>query len=216
MEPRNSEEKEFWSEIYQDKEDSQEFYSKWAQSYDGIFENNTLCSFNEHACKKLSALIKGDKGKVEVIDLGCGTGGTAVRLKNQGFNVIDGVDGSDEMLKEAKGKSIYRNLSQKLILGEGSLDDLRENSYDAAIMIGAISKRHVHVRDALREILRLVKPGGVAVYGANDRHRSMNVLQIHADLEKARRFDLVSIERLPYISVVGEIHQCYLFCIEVL
>ena len=215
MEPISSEEKEFWKEIYQDKFDSQEFYSKWAQSYDGIFENNTLCSFNEHACKKLSTLIKDDKSKVKVIDLGCGTGGTAVRLKNHGFNVIDGIDGNEEMLKKAKEKSIYRNLSQKLIVEEGSLNDLRENSYDAAIMIGAISKRSVHVRDALREILRLVKPGGVAVYGVND-HRSMDALQIHADLEKARKFDLVSIERLPYISVVGEIHQCYLFCIEVL
>lgn len=45
---------------------------------------------------------------VRILDLGCGTGLVGEQLYNMGYKNIDGIDFSDELLKVAESKKVYR------------------------------------------------------------------------------------------------------------
>jgi SAM-dependent methyltransferase len=89
-----------------------------------------------------------------VLDLGCGTGADALRLKNMGVNVV-GIDASHEMVRIARSRGVDARF--------GSIEEIAglEGSFDGIISnFGALNC----VRDvgALRpSLVSLLKPSGV-------------------------------------------------------
>ncbi len=130
-------------------------YHDWAASYDGdVFAGQKIIGSDRIADLLAEHLAERDS---IVIDLGCGTGQVAARLKWHGFSVIDGLDLSPEMLAVAHAKQLYRalmtaDLNQPLGLGDGG--------YDAAVSAGTFTSGHVGA-GALEEIIRIVRPGGL-------------------------------------------------------
>ena len=61
---------------------------------------------------KLNEKLKelGHNNNVSIVDLGCGTGLVGEQLYNLGYKNIDGMDLSENMLKDAEEKGIYRYL----------------------------------------------------------------------------------------------------------
>lgn len=91
-----------------------------------------------------------------IVDVGCGTGLLASRLREAGYRAF-GVDESFGMLKEC----LARN-SIACAHGNSARLPIRSESADAAVCIAAM--HHVvgqtEIQNTLREMLRIVKPGG--------------------------------------------------------
>lgn len=90
-------------------EDARSVYAKWAADYDrDVF--STLKVTGTNTIADLLHDHTADVAGARVLDAGCGTGAVAARLKVHGFDLIDGVDLSPEMLKVAQAKQLYRTL----------------------------------------------------------------------------------------------------------
>lgn len=96
----------------------------------------------------------------QLLDVGCGTGYHMARYRERGFT-ITGVDGSEEMLRQA------RNLNPEIEFHQSQVDRLAlsEATFDFALCIEVL--RYLpDIAPCVREIHRTLKPGGVALVTA--------------------------------------------------
>lgn len=84
------------------------FYDDWAATYEAEIAENGYATPGRCA-QALAQCLKDPAAPV--LDVGCGTGLSGLALRAEGFNTLDGVDVSAEMLAKAREKAIYRNLS---------------------------------------------------------------------------------------------------------
>lgn len=92
-----------------DAEHVQVLYDEWATSYEAELTAGGYAT-PARGARALAEFVE-DKS-TPLLDFGCGTGLTGLALKSAGFEVIDGVDLSAQMLAQAAQKKIYRTLSQ--------------------------------------------------------------------------------------------------------
>jgi ubiquinone/menaquinone biosynthesis C-methylase UbiE len=97
---------------------------------------------------------------LRLADIGCGTGYHLERYKERGFE-ITGVDGSEEMLKQA------RLVNPEIEFLQSDVDQipLQSDSYDFALNIEVL--RYLpDINPCIKEIYRILKPGGTALVTA--------------------------------------------------
>ena len=132
-------------------------YDRWAVLYDR--EENPLIAIEEPVVREAI----GDVAGLEVLDLGCGTGRHSLWLANAGATVT-GVDFSEGMLEEARGKPgaeavtfLVHDLGQPLPFAAGSFD----------LVVSGLVLEHLAALDAFfAEARRVLRPGGRAVVSA--------------------------------------------------
>jgi len=113
----------------------------------------------------LLPLAEGDR----VLEIGCGTGTVtlmaAARVGRSGRAV--GVDPSAEMLARARRKVSRHEFPQvEFLLGPGAPLPFADSSFDAVILFLALHEMaHEDRVDALREGVRVLKPGGHLLVG---------------------------------------------------
>jgi ubiquinone/menaquinone biosynthesis C-methylase UbiE len=97
---------------------------------------------------------------LRMVDVGCGTGYHLRGYRERGYEIC-GVDGSPEMLKEARAA----NQGIEFVLADVDRIPLPTAAYDAALCIEVL--RYLpDIQPCLKEIRRMVKPGGVALVTA--------------------------------------------------
>lgn len=135
------------------KEELADAYAEWAKNYDRdlIDEMDYVAPFL--ACRMLEGYL--ENRQALVLDAGCGTGLVGSCLHQQGFEQIDGVDYSEEMLDQAATKEIYRNLTRVDLT---TLLPIPSESYHAIISVGTFTCGHVGP-EAFAELIRITKPG---------------------------------------------------------
>lgn len=104
-------------------------------------------------------LPENGEGK-KLLDVGCGTGYHLARYRRRGFD-ISGVDGSEDMLKQA------RMINPDIEFKQSDVDKLpyEDNSFDYALCIEVL--RYLpDINPCMQEINRVLKPGGVALITA--------------------------------------------------
>ena len=144
-------------------EDTKALYDAWAEVYDEELAENEYQQPVRCAAALAQALSPDDN--LIILDVGCGSGLSGLALKNAGYATIDGCDYSTGMLEKAEATGAYKRLFEANLNAPPM--DARDSSYDAATCVGVFSFGHV-MADALDDILRVVKPGGVLVIGLND------------------------------------------------
>lgn len=98
-----------------------------------------------------------------IFDAACGTGLVADGLLKAGYKgTIDGLDGSSGMLQLAEKKGMYKELVEAFIYPDKQLD-VSDNHYDGVVCCGGFGPGHLEPA-SLRELVRIVKPGGVVVF----------------------------------------------------
>jgi ubiquinone/menaquinone biosynthesis C-methylase UbiE len=121
----------------------------------------------------------------KTLDLGCGTGALTLRLAESGYEVT-GVDISAQMLGQLARRA--KNLNVSLVEADIFSLPFADSSFDAAVSRWVLP----HFSDwtaALREVSRVVRPGGVFVFDFPSRE--------HVEYAKSRK-SLLSRERLGY------------------
>ena len=80
---------------------------------------------------------------------------------SRGFPAIDALDATKAMLSIAKKENLYDNYYCEFLSGE-PLSCFEQDTYNGLTASGCFARNHIP-SEALREIIRLVKPGGIIV-----------------------------------------------------
>ena len=151
----------FLDKAYQarDAASTRALYDDWAASYEAEVAENGYAT--PARCAEALKAHSADRA-APILDFGCGTGLSGLALKLAGFEVIDGVDLSAEMLASARGKGVYRNLQQ--IEADA---DLPRTDYSAIAAIGVIGAGAAPI-SVLHLLMRALPAGGKLVLSFND------------------------------------------------
>lgn len=140
------------------EKDVQKTFNNIAGNYDKL---NSIMSLGTHQKWRKKATIKIVNRPQKILDLCCGTADWAIML-GQRFNhaQIVGVDFSQEMLKLAQQKVANSKLTNVILeTGDAMQLNFADNSFDA-VTIGFGLRNVPDANKVLREIYRVLKPGG--------------------------------------------------------
>ena len=150
---------------------TEKYYDDWALSYD-----QTLKKWNYKAPLKAVNVISFLKENIKSnLDLACGTGMFAARLKKNYPNItIDGCDISSQSIKIAKKKQLYRKLIKQSFEKKINIS----KKYDSVSMIGSMTYCK-KPKKLLSLICDYLKKNGISIF----THR--------IDLWEKQNFDLI-------------------------
>jgi len=144
-------------------DDIRNLYRDWAATYDEDLTGKDLQYVAPREAVNVFVRHFEDRS-AQILDVGCGTGLSGQALVDAGFDQIDGIDLSPDMLEQARAKRVYGSLFEAdLIAGLNFADD----TYDAAISVGTFTHGHVGP-GGLDEVIRVVKPGGTVCVTINE------------------------------------------------
>lgn len=112
------------------------------------------------------------KRGAKILDIGCGSGRTAISLTQGGFNVT-GVDITPEMIDNAKRVSKSKGLSIDYQAGDATNLEFKDNYFGGAIFANngwAQIPGKENRQKALSEIYRVLKPGACFILVAHQRY----------------------------------------------
>lgn len=155
---------QLWTATYEAKtlDDLAQAYQAWA----GLYDQDTV-NVMGYVGPQLAAVMLDhhlDSKECRVLDAGCGTGLVGEVLNQLGYEHIDAMDYSSDMLGQARKKSVYEQLFQEDMNGKL---DIPDDSYDAVICVGTFTYAHVGPQ-AFDELLRITRPGGHICFTIRD------------------------------------------------
>lgn len=137
-------------------------YAAWAATYDRETAELGYC---------LPFLIPGwlarhlPAGAGPVLDAGCGTGLTGPCLRALGYDAVEGLDMSADMLAIAESRGAYGVLKQGML---GETLPWPDGHFAAFVSAGVFTAGHAPAA-GLRDLVRITRPGGLAVFTVRDR-----------------------------------------------
>ncbi len=137
-----------------DPEETRDAYKDWAENYDDDTVEGMGYVAPAVASDKLRALLPDTS--IRILDAGCGTGLAGVELNRRGYQNVDGMDLSPDMLTVARRKEVYDDLREADMT---ETLDYPDNAYDAIICVGAFTHAHVGPK-GFDELVRITRPGG--------------------------------------------------------
>ena len=154
-------------------------FDKIAPHYD--FLNHFLSGGCDILWRRKAIRLLGEYDPKSVLDIATGTGDLAIEASRLPVNSICGVDLSPEMLKFAQQKILRRGLQSLIAVEEGSAEHLRfpDNTFDA-VMVAFGIRNFSDLNQGLREMLRVIRPGGAAMIIEFSRPRRTPFKQLYA------------------------------------
>ena len=173
-------------------DDTKALYKDWASGYDG-----DMARLSYATPGRVADALKGVGANVTVplLDFGCGTGLSGAALKAAGFETIDGTDISPEMLEEARGKGLYRDLW----LGTPGEIAAKPGDYAAIVATGVISLGAAPP-EMLDVLLDALGPGGLLAFSFNDPTLATKTYPAALDAALAGKAEQVFREHGPHLS----------------
>ncbi|MEM8509503.1 MAG: bifunctional demethylmenaquinone methyltransferase/2-methoxy-6-polyprenyl-1,4-benzoquinol methylase UbiE [Bacteroidota bacterium] len=133
-----------------------------SKNYDGL---NRVISFGIDVKwrKKVVALVHRTKANT-ILDIATGTGDLAIALAKTGASRIVGLDISTGMLEIGKKKVQQKQLGRtiEMVLGDSENLPFENNSFEAVTVAFGV-RNFEHLENGLKEIHRILKPGGIFV-----------------------------------------------------
>jgi ubiquinone/menaquinone biosynthesis C-methylase UbiE len=136
---------------------AQDGYDRWSAIYDT--DGNPLVALEQPLVEQLL----GDIRRLQVLDLGCGTGRHAIRMAQAGAKV-HAIDFSEAMLERARSKAAgldihfqAHDLTQRFPFADREFD---------RIVCALVIEHIAGIDDYFREMYRLCKPDGIAIVSA--------------------------------------------------
>ena len=179
-------------------EELMDAYKDWAADYD----TDTVDNFGYVAhIASAEALDKSLTSKdAYILDAGCGTGLVGEALAKKGYDKMDALGYSKEMLDESERKKIYQrhiqaDLSKPL--------DIESDCYDAVVCTGTFT--YGHVKDtAFDELIRITKPGGIICFTIREgAYEDYGYRQRMIALEQTQSWELLGMYDTDYLKKEG-------------
>lgn len=189
-------------------DDLMEAYKLWARDYD----DDTVDKFGYVAPTVSSQTLKKFMPETDkvVLDAGCGTGLVGELLKDMGYQQVDALDYSKDMLKLARDKGVYRNCIHADLSAPLAMDT---NGYDAIICVGTFTYGHVGPQ-AFNELIRITRPGGFICFTIREgAFEQYDFRQRMVELEQNGSWNLQEMSDQPYF--VNEEVTCKLCTYQV-
>jgi predicted TPR repeat methyltransferase len=142
-------------------EETRALYDAWAPTYDTEIAQNGYATPTRIA-KALAAHVT--QKDAPILDFGCGTGLSGLALRSQGFDLIDGMDPSDDMLARARQKNAYRRLTR---IAPTDTTPIEEGAYKTIAAIGVIGTGAAPA-STFDILLRALPRGGLLGVSLND------------------------------------------------
>jgi ubiquinone/menaquinone biosynthesis C-methylase UbiE len=134
--------------------------TEFAERYKQLDEDSYRSCFT-YSRKRLAALLDPEipaRGEgLRLLDVGCGTGHHMASLRERGF-IVAGVDGSPEMLEQARAN----NPDAEIKLSDVESLPFPDASFDFILCIEVLRYLPSAVR-CVREMSRVLKPGGICL-----------------------------------------------------
>lgn len=144
-----------------DAASTRSLYDAWSASYEAELVQNGYVT--PARCAAALADVQTDRS-LPILDFGCGTGLGGLALKLAGFEVLDGVDLSAEMLAQARAKDVYRSLTH--IEADAPLG-FTPGTYATIAAIGVIGAGAAPVT-LFDKLMRGLASGGNLLFSFND------------------------------------------------
>jgi len=136
------------------EQQQQDHYDKIADEYEAHYSD--ACSLEYRRRFIYEPMFAGiDLSGMKVLDAMCGSGQTTQYLLSRGAQVT-GLDLSNEVISSFKSRWTNCDAIQRSLLDSG----LPGECFDCVVIIGGLHHIHPNVSGALREIHRILKPGG--------------------------------------------------------
>ncbi len=132
-------------------------YDRVAEKYDAALTQDHEWRMPEIMAGLVAWLLPRE---AKILDAACGTGLVGEHLNRFGFTDVHGVDLSPGMVAVARRKNVYRTLTVAALGGELPYETA---SFDAFTVAGAFTPNHAPA-DSLPELVRLIRPGGYAIF----------------------------------------------------
>ena len=141
-----------------------EYYKNWSHSYDqDVTENyygiDYICNLLDKHLKAQDDVTNSDTRRI--VDVGCGTGLLGEPLRQLGYNQLDGIDLSPEMIARANQTGCYSAFYGGIDINLPVKPQL-QSKYDAAICLGTFTPGHV-VPQALNQLVSMTRKNGLVV-----------------------------------------------------
>ena len=149
---------------------SADIHSKWVSMY----RTSEAQAFYEMAFDEIARRLGAPKDAV-ILDAGCGSCAKSVLLAQRGFHVV-GVDFSADALSLAGDVIKKHGVEERITVRQGDLLKLqfKDGEFPYVICWGVLM--HVpDIKQALAELGRVVKPGGVLVTSEANMHSMQSV-----------------------------------------
>lgn len=188
---------ELWEATYEAKtsEELAVAYSNWASLYDRDTVKVMGYVGPQTAAEMLDSFLESKDARV--LDVGCGTGLVGETLHRMGYENVDAMDYSSDMLEEARRKAVYKKLSRADLNGKLSIAD---DSYDAVICVGTFTYAHVGPH-AFDELIRVTRPGGYICFTIRDgAYQEYNYREKMLEMEACARWELQELREEDYLT----------------
>lgn len=150
-------------------QDAQALAGAWDEAAEYI-ETDPMRSIRYGKCLRyLADLDRNSK----ILEIGCGEGTGLLFLQQMGFHHLAGVEVSAERVRRARLK--LDNDIELYLVGVTAPVPMEDNSVDAAVSL-AVIEHAVNPREFIRELARVVRPGGYVVISSDCY--SWRILQI--------------------------------------
>lgn len=138
------------------------FFDRCAKTYykkryiESILEAYNFCTRKDLVLSMLK------KNNWKVLEVGCGPGVMSKELSQKGYELFE-LDISKKMIKEAIEKSKQSKIENMPLFLVGDVENLcfSDSQFDAIICLGTLQL--VNDKKAIKEIYRVLKPGGVLI-----------------------------------------------------
>lgn len=135
-----------------------EAYALWAPSYPAHAHNPVMQAEERAMLGLMQASLQGQR----VLDAGCGSGRYILHALQRGAAQVVGVDLSPEMLQRADAEVMKCRFDAEIALAQGSVTALPIPDTWADLTVCGLVIGHLeHLHEALRELHRVTKPGGI-------------------------------------------------------
>ena len=138
---------------YYKKWTAKEKFNKDMVEWDYTAPVNAVSLITRYALKK----------NIKILDAGCGSGLVGIEMHKNGYNNIDGVDLSQDMINLIP-KGIYQNLE---VANLNKPLKCENNKYDLLMCVGTFTYGHVKPQ-ALNEMIRITKNKGFICFSVNE------------------------------------------------
>ena len=145
------------------------------------------------------------QAEASILDIGCGAGLTSVELAREGYTV-QAIDSVEAMIQRTRQHAQEAGVGERVITSVRSVYELGypDNTFDLALKIGVVPWLD-SVEKAIREVVRVLRPGGYLIATADNWWRLNHWLdpRYFPPLRPVRRGMRVVVERLGLVGPGG-------------